>query len=298
MSSTRALLDIASLGDLHHLDVIARAVVDGMQAGMHRSPHKGHSVDFADHRPYVPGDDLRHLDWKVLGKSDRLVLKRYEAETDMALHLIVDGSGSMSYEGARSSVTKFRYASIVAATLAHLTLNQQDRVGLQIFSDEAQERMKPSQQVHFDHLCSMLDGHECLDGTDARKGVRHIAAPTSRRGLVALFSDCMGDLDTWKKAFDRLALRGHDIIVVWILDIDEKDLAIDAVTRFLGLEDEGELVCEPRAVREAYLEQVEQHKIALLQMCRARKISLIEAVSSDAPAQVLNKILVELQSGK
>lgn len=297
MRATGPLLDISSLGDLHHLDVIARAVVDGMQAGMHRSPHKGHSVDFADHRPYVAGDDLRHLDWKVLGKSDRLVLKRYEAETDMACHIIVDGSGSMSYQGPRSAVTKFRYASIIAATFAHLTLNQQDRVGLQIFSEQAEGGLQPSQRVQFDHFCSLLEKHECLEGTDAAKGVEHIASPGSRRGLVLLFSDCMGDLETWKTAFDRLALRGHDVVVVWVLDPDEKDLGIDAVTRFLGLEDEGELVCEPRAVRDAYVAEVEKHRIALLQMCRARKISLVEGSSADAPAQLLNKILVELQSG-
>ncbi len=291
------LLDIASLAKLHRLDVVARAVVDGMQSGMHRSPHKGHSVDFADHRPYVPGDDLRHLDWKVLGRSDRLVLKRYEAETDMACHIVIDGSASMSYQGERCPLNKFQYASVMAATLAHLVLKQQDRVALQLFSEGPVVHLPPAQRNGFDRLCRTLEDHECLDGTDATKGIKHIAAPETRRGLVVLFSDCMGDLEDWQHAFDRLAMRGHDVVLVWCLDPDETDLGIDAVTRFLGLEEAGELVCEPRAVREAYKQEVEAHRLALLEICRARRISLIEARSDEAPHQVLNQILVTLQDG-
>src|SRR3954471_5528230 len=124
------LIRPADLARLHSLEVAARIVVEGLQTGAHRSPFKGHSVDFADHRQYVPGDDLRHLDWKVLGRSDRLVLKRYEAETDLACELAVDGSASMGYQGERSAMSKYRYASILAATMAHLVLSQQDRVGL------------------------------------------------------------------------------------------------------------------------------------------------------------------------
>ncbi len=298
MVQTNGLLDLASLARLHRLDVIARAVVEGMQSGMHRSPHKGHSVDFADHRPYVPGDDLRHLDWKVLGRSDRLVLKRYEAETDMACHIVVDGSASMSYEGTRSEVTKFTYASILAATLAHLVLGQQDRVALQLFSEGPVHQLPPSQRDQFNRLCKVLQEHECLEGTDAFKGVEHIASPETRRGLVVLFSDCLGDLEDWKHAFDRLAVRGHDVVVMWCLDIDEADLGIDAVTRFLGLEDEGEIVCEPRAVREAYKQEVEKHRIELQEMCSARRIALIEARSNEAPYQALNQLLVSLQEGR
>ena len=133
-SAAARLVSPESLAKLHHLEVAARIVVEGLQTGAHRSPHKGHSVDFADHRPYVPGDDLRHLDWKVLGRSDRLVLKRYEAETDLACELAVDGSASMSYQGERASMSKYRYSSILAATMAHLVLGQQDRVGLMLFS--------------------------------------------------------------------------------------------------------------------------------------------------------------------
>ena len=293
--ASQSLLDLESLARLHRLDVIARAIVEGMQSGMHRSPLKGHSVDFADHRPYVPGDDLRHLDWKVLGRSDRLVLKRYEAETDMALHLVVDGSASMSYQGDRSAVTKFRYASMLAVTLAHLTLLQQDRVALQVFSEHSDVYLSPSRGDQFERICNALEQHEPLMGTDASKGVEHIAAPESSRGLAVLFSDCLGEMDNWQEAFDRLALRGHDVVVVWCLDPDESDLRIDMVTRFLGLEDEGELVCEPRALRDAYKQEVEQHYLALQQLCRARRISLLRADTSESPHRLLNQLLVALQ---
>src|SRR3954467_8221621 len=136
MAPTAALVQPETLAKLHRLEVAARMVVEGLQTGAHRSPHKGHSVDFVDHRPYVPGDDLRHLDWKVLGRSDRLVLKRYEAETDLACELAVDGSASMGYQGERAGLTKYRYASILAASLAYLVLGQQDRFGLILFDEK------------------------------------------------------------------------------------------------------------------------------------------------------------------
>ena len=292
--TTNSLLDLSSLARLHRLDVVARAIVEGMQSGLHRSPLKGHSVDFADHRPYVAGDDLRHLDWKVLGRSDRLVLKRYEAETDMACHLVVDGSASMSYQGARSDCNKFYYASMLAATISHLVLAQQDRVAMQIFSEGPVNYLPPSRGDQFDRICKALTEHECLDGTDASK-CEHIAAPESHRGLVVLFSDCMGTMEDWQDAFDRLAIRGRDVVVVWCLDPDERDLSIDTVTRFLGLENEGEIVCEPRSVRAAYMEEVQKHRMGLQELCRARRISLLEADTHKAPYELLNQLLVTLQ---
>ena len=124
--SLSGLVSIETLAQLHSLDVAARAVVDGLHA-VHRSPFKGHSVDFADHRPYVPGDDLRHLDWKVLGRRDRLVLKRYEAETDLGCTVVVDGSGSMAFQGGKSVLTKYRYAAMLAASLSYLVIPTRPR---------------------------------------------------------------------------------------------------------------------------------------------------------------------------
>jgi uncharacterized protein (DUF58 family) len=289
------LVNAETLARLHALDVCARAVVDGMNSGAHKSPFKGHSVDFADHRPYVPGDDLRHLDWKVLGRRDRLVLKRYEAETDLGCSLIVDGSGSMAYQGERAALSKYRYASILAASLAYLVIHQQDRVGLQIFSEDALLERKPSRQDQLLRICNDLDQHEPALGTDAVKGVHRVAGPDYRRGLVVLISDCLGEIDELTSAIERLRHRGHDCAVLWVLDPDELDLGVGTVSRFQGLEGEGEIVAEPLALRRAYADEVQRHRHALEKLCRSRGAVLISASTAEAPQHPLNRLLVGLQ---
>jgi uncharacterized protein (DUF58 family) len=287
-----------TLAQLHHLDVVARRIVEGMQTGMHRSPHKGHSVDFADHRPYVAGDDLRHLDWKVLGRSDRLVLKRYEAETDFACHLVIDGSGSMTYQGERAAISKWRYASILAATLARVVLDQNDRVGLVVFSEGANAEVKTGRQGQFERICHALEAHQPAQGTDAAKGIEHLASPSTGRGLVVLISDCMVDPDSLVTTIDRLRHRGHDLVVMWLLDPDELDLGVATVSRFEGLESEGMITAEPRALRIAYEAEVANHRLAMQKLCRSRGAALLECQTSEAFHLPLNRLLVELNRGK
>ncbi|MFW5699107.1 MAG: DUF58 domain-containing protein [Planctomycetota bacterium] len=283
------------LGQLHSLQVAARAIVEGLRAGAHRSPHKGHSVDFADHRQYVPGDDLRHLDWKVLGRRDRLVIKRYEAEIDLGCTLAVDGSGSMAYRGQRAAVDKYRYASLLAASLAYLVLKQQDRVGLQLFSETGLVELAPARQGQLDRLCHHLESHRPELGTDAAKGLELLATPNRRRGLVVLLSDCMAALADLETAIDRLRHRGHDVALIWLLDPDEVDLSVPSVSRFLGLESDGELVAEPRALRRAYVEQVERHRLGLEQLCLGRKVVFVSCTTDQPPQIPLNQLLVGLQ---
>jgi uncharacterized protein (DUF58 family) len=295
MSSAAArLVSPESLAKLHHLEVAARIVVEGLQTGAHRSPHKGHSVDFADHRPYVPGDDLRHLDWKVLGRSDRLVLKRYEAETDLACELAIDGSASMSYQGERSSMSKYRYASILAATMAHLVLGQQDRVGLMLFSEQAVREIPAARQGQLERVCHALEAHTPAGGTDPRKGLEHLNAPSVPKGLVVFISDFLADTDSIARAVDRLAHRGHDVALVWVLDPDEVDLGVATVSRFEGLESEGTVTVEPRALRQAYAEQVAAHRLALEKLSRSRRLAFIECTTADPLHIPMNRLLVEL----
>ena len=287
-----------TLARLHGLEVAARLVVEGLQTGTHRSPHKGHSVDFADHRPYVPGDDLRHLDWKVLGRSDRLVLKRYEAETDLAVEFAVDGSASMGYQGERAAITKYRYACVLAATLAHLVLGQQDRAGLVLFSEATAFELRAARQGQFARICHALEAHKPAAGTDARKGLEHLAAPSVPKGLVVVFSDLMLDPDSLRLAVDRLAHRGHDVALVWILDPDELDLGVATVSRFEGLEAEGTVTVEPRSLRTAYAEQVTAHRLALQTLCRQRRFALVECTTEEAFQLPLNRLLVSLTGNR
>jgi uncharacterized protein (DUF58 family) len=291
-----SLIQPAELARLHSLEVAARLVVEGLQTGAHRSPHKGHSVDFADHRPYVAGDDLRHLDWKVLGRSDRLVLKRYEAETDLGCTLVVDGSASMGYRGDRAAMSKYNYAATLAASMAYLILQQQDRAGLVIFSEQALMEHKPGRTGQLERICRALEKHTPNNGTDAVKAMEHLVQPAYHKGLVIVFSDFLSEPATITDTLDRLRHRGHDVALVWILDPDEVDLDVATVSRFEGLEDDGVLTAEPRSLREAYAQQVQAHRQALQKLCRARKFAFVEGLSSEAPSLLLNRLLVDLHA--
>lgn len=294
MSALSHLVPPSELARVHRLEVAARIIVEGVQSGSHRSPLKGASVDFADHRPYAPGDDLRHLDWKVLGRSDRLVLKRYEAETDLACTLAVDGSGSMAYAGARAGIAKYRYAAMLAAALAHLVLQQQDRAGLLLWHAQAASELPARLQGQLTRICGALAAHQPAGETDAVKGLEHLAAPSAHRGLIVLLSDLLAPPEAIAAALDRLRLRGHDLALVWLLDPDELDLGVGGVGRFLGLEGEGELVAEPRALAAAYRGQVEAHRRFLATACRSRAAAFVECRSDEPLHLPLNRLLVEL----
>lgn len=295
-TTASTLIQPAELARLHSLEVAARIVVEGLQTGAHRSPHKGHSVDFADHRPYVPGDDLRHLDWKVLGRSDRLVLKRYEAETDLGCTLCVDGSASMGYRGERSALSKFAYASTLAASMAYLVLQQQDRAGLVLFNEQALIEQKPARTGQLERICRALEGHQPAAGTDAAKGLEHLVAPAYHKGLVLLFSDFLADPALIEDTLDRLCHRGHDAALVWVLDPDETDLGVSTVSRFEGLEADGTLTAEPRSLRAAYLAEVARHRLAMQKLCRSRKLGFVECTTAESPSLPLNRLLVSLHA--
>jgi uncharacterized protein (DUF58 family) len=295
-AAASSLVSAADLARLHSLEVAARIVVEGVRTGAHRSPHKGHSVDFADHRAYVPGDDLRHLDWKVMGRSDRLVLKRYEAETDLGCHLCVDGSASMGYQGSRAAVTKYRYAATLAACLGCLVLEQRDRAGLVLFHETAVVEQAPALQGQLIRMCRALEAHTPAQGTDAAKGLQRLHAPTTRKGLVILISDLMDEVEAIAAAVERLAHHGHDCALVWVLDPDERDLGVGSVSRFQGLENDGELTAEPRALRTAYQAEVERHQRDLTTMCRRRKLAFTACTTDEAPHLPLNRLLVALHA--
>lgn len=289
------LLDPRLLGGLHDLTLAARVVVEGLQAGTHRSPHLGQSVDFADHRAYVAGDDLRHLDWKVLGRSDRLMIKRYEAETDLGLHLAVDGSGSMAYQGERAQVSKYRYAAILAASLAWLVLRQHDRAGLVLFAEDVLVERRPVAQGQLERICRDLEAHVPTAGTDSIKGLQRMAAAGCRRGLVILLTDGLEEPDAIATALDRLRHRGHDAALLWILDPDELDLGLAHVSRLDGLEGEEPVVIEPRALRHAYRQEVEAHRLRLEHACRERRVAFVPCSTGQDPRIAINRLLVALQ---
>ena len=202
----------------------------------------------------------------------------------------------MGYRGERAALSKFRYAAALAASMAYLVLQQQDRAGLVLFTDRNVLEHKPSRSGQLERLCRSLELHVPAAGTDAAKGLEHLVAPAYHKGLVILFSDFLADPALIEETLDRLGHRGHDIALVWVLDADETDLGVATVSRFEGMEGEGVLTAEPRALRVAYLAEVARHRLSMQKLCRSRKLGFVECCTNEAPSLPLNRLLVSLHA--
>lgn len=250
------LRDPRELAKLGRLDFIARQVVEGLVSGRHRSPFKGSSVEFAEHRSYSPGDEMRLIDWRVYGRSDRYYIKQFEQETNLHAWIVVDASGSMGF--SMSTVSKLRYAQMLAAALAHLLLRQADAVGL-VCAGEAINRYIPP-RARPDHLGTLLGALEGLEpsGTTALADVLHeLALRTRRRGLIAILSDCFDDPDLLCRAMRHLYRRGHELLLLQIMAPEEVTFRVERWSRFECLEESGAaLELDPGVVREAYLQEL------------------------------------------
>ncbi len=251
------------LARIGRLDLRARTVVDGVLAGLHKSPYKGNSVEFLQHREYTRGDDLRRVDWKVWGRQDRLYVKEFEDETNLRLFLLVDGSASMDYQpprfGATQGLTKFDYAATLAASLAWLGLSQGDAVGTAVFDKQVTASVPArTSRSHLASLVKALEQPRQKQPSDFLAVLRGLAETLPRRGLVVLCSDLLGDREAIFKGLQLLRQRGHDLAIFHVLDDDELDFPFDGPTRFEGLELPEDLACNPRALRAGYLEAIDK----------------------------------------
>jgi len=291
MPDSRRFLDPRVLNRIDKLELKARLVVEGTVAGLHRSPYRGVSVEFAQHRQYVPGDDLRFLDWKIFARSDRYTIKEFEEETNLIAHIFLDASGSMRYSsmtpgGDEKQITKFRYASWAAAALSHLALRQRDAVGLVVFDEKVRAVVPPSAGVnHLDLLIRTIGGIEPSASTAPEKALMESANSITRRGMVLLFSDLMADAASVLKALSTLRARGHDVIVMRVLDPAEVHFEFDRMTRFDNLEGADQLLVDPRSIRTAYLEEFKKHDEALRRGCVADRIDL-HRLTTETPLDV------------
>ena len=273
----RKYLDPRTLARIASLDLRARLIVEGLMTGMHRSPYQGISVEFAQHRPYVQGDDIRHIDWKVLGKTDKIYLKQYLEETNLHLICIVDASESMSYgsiEGEGNTTwTKYDHATAIAASLSYMAIQQQDSAGLAIFDNDLKRYFKPSNspgqwKIITHELCLTPR----LKKTNTGRILDQIAEKLNHRSLIVILSDFFDDLEGIKKGLRHLRYKKHEIMTFQILDPMEIDFPFEDVTLFKGLEEMGELLTEPRALREGYLEQMNLATDELKRICRGMHI--------------------------
>ena len=251
----RQYLDPAVIARLGTLELKARTIVEGFLSGLHRSPFKGFSVEFAEYRQYIHGDDLATIDWKVYARSDRYYVKKFEEETNLDCHLLVDASGSMGY--GSHGLTKFEYGACVAASIAYLMNRQRDASGLMAFDDRVVEMLPASARPgHLRTLLLTLDRLRLGRETNLSKPIHQLAESLSKRGLVVLISDLLDDPDAVVRALKHFRYRGTDVIVFQILDPDELDFPFDRATRFEDLETSEEVMAVPGLVRDHYLHEI------------------------------------------
>lgn len=249
-------LDPAVIARIGSMELRARAVVEGFLSGLHRSPAQGFSVEFSEYRQYMPGDDTALIDWKLYARSDRHYVKKFEEETNLECHLLLDVSGSMGY--GSGGVTKLEYGAYLSASIAYLMNRQRDAVGLLAFADRVVEHVPASGRPgHLRRLLLALDALRADRGSDLSKPLDRLAEALSRRGMAVLVSDLLDDPAEVVRGLRHLRFRGVDVIVFHLLDPAELTLPFDAAARFRDMETGAELTAVPSAVRERYLQEVE-----------------------------------------
>ena len=301
-------LDPQTLAAIGSLELRARLVVEGFMTGMHRSPYQGFSVEFAQHRQYAPGDDIRHLDWKVFGRTDKLYLKQYQKETNLDLIMLVDHSGSMRYSSHehRGGHTwrKYDHAACIAAAMAYMALKQQDRVGLVLFSDRIQAATRLSNsREHWQTVIEALTGgapeqtelavagEDDDQGTDLARLFDETLAKTRQRSILVLISDLLDDPASLERGLARVQHRGHDLMILQTLDPAERTFPFRTPSDFIGLEGEGKLGLDPAALRQAYLDVLGAHQEQVLAISRRFRFDHLLLDTAEPPGPALRQFL-------
>lgn len=287
MESTRSdradLFDPAVLASMGHIEIVARWIVDGFLSGLHRSPRKGFSVEFAEYRPYQPGDDLRYVDWRIVARADRWVVKQFEEETNLRAALVLDVSRSMVWRGAPQRLTKLAYAERLVAALSLLFLRQRDAVGLVRFDEAVRTAIAPrARTTQWRRIIAALDGPGAGRASNAAEGLAHAARMVRRPGMIILISDLLTDLAPVEKAIRALSVAGHDVTVLHIMDPAERELAAAGDAVFVDPETDLAVPATVADVRDAYRETVDA-AIAEWRDTLARTGTRYETVFTDSP---------------
>lgn len=286
---SRPYLDPDLLTRLSGLELRSRSAVAGSYAGQHRSAYHGNSVEFAQHRLYTPGDDIRHVDWRIFGKKDRFYVKQYEAETNLRCTFLLDASRSMAFRGSDGDgERKFDYAARLAASLAYLLVGQQDAVGLVLFDQRIRTELPVARgRRHLREFVSLLEQVEPQDATHVRVLFQQLADQLRRRSMVVLISDLLADADEIVEGLQRIAVAGHELIVLHVMHPEEWDFPFVENVRFEGLEEDERLLVEPRALRAGYLRAVERYTRRLRTVCLRHRADYVPVNMRDHPGNVL-----------
>lgn len=278
MDNPYQLLDPQILGKISGLELKAREVVEGFISGLHKSPYHGFSVEFAEHREYVPGDDIRHIDWKVYARSDRFYIKQYEEETNLIVYLLVDVSESMKYG---QKISKKDYGSYLAASLAYLTLKQQDSVALATFHEDLEKYVPPSGNIsHLKYICQELIREPAREKTNIGTILHRVAEKIKRRGIIILISDMLDDLENILFGLRHLRHKRHDVILFHVLDYDEVHFPFEELSKFIGMEEDQEILMNPKAIRDSYLKEMNGFCEALNAGCMRNRVDYVRLDTS------------------
>jgi uncharacterized protein (DUF58 family) len=257
------------------LDLRAKFIIEGFIAGLHASPFHGFSVEFSEHRKYVPGDDLKDLDWNVYAKTDRYYIKKFEAETNVTGYLAMDLSGSMGYT-YRQELTKFEYSICLAAALAYLMIHQQDPVGVLAFDTKVRQSLAPrSKRTQLGNILAMLARLKPSGVTDLAASLNQIAAMVKHRSLIMLFTDLLADADPIIDSLHRLRHRGNDVILFHVLDEAEALFPFDGVVEFEDVELHEKLTVDTRSIRGDYLDALSELQSQFRRECLHARIDYV-----------------------
>jgi len=292
------LLQTDTLSRAEALGLAARQVVEGLRVGDHKSPFRGFSVEFVQHREYVPGDDIRHIDWKSYGRSERYTIKQYEQETNFIGHLLVDSSNSMRYgEGAQN---KLEYAKLLAASLAYTIVKQRDSVSLRMFDSAWRAELQASgSMIHINAICKTLEDTQAAAKTHIGPLLEKVVEQVGRKGLVFLISDCFDDVDGLMAGLKQLRFRGHEVTLFHVLHRDEVDFPLEGNVRFINLEGADALMARPHLLKPAYLKAVNAYLEKLQRACDGCRVEYVRMPTDRPLGAALGEYLIRrLQMGK
>jgi len=289
-STQRDLLDPDAIARGESLGILARTVVEGYRVGEHRSPFRGFAIEFAQHREYTIGDDTRHLDWKVLGRTDRYYIKQYEQDTNFVAQLLVDGSESMNYGSGK--LTKLQYAKVLAACLAYLILLQRDAVALHVFDTEMRETMTRTDSIAKIHpIMARLSAFKATQQTKLGQAVSDVARMTKARGIVVIISDLFDDEEAFEKGVRQIRFGGSEVVVFHVMDPYEIEFPFDGIVEFIGLEGTDRLKTNPDAIRKSYLESMNAFRKRVQGICDRSGCHYVLADMKHPLAEMLSSYL-------
>lgn len=300
----KSLLDPLTIQKAEALGLLARDVVEGYMSGEHKSPFRGFSIEFTQHREYVPGDDIRHLDWKVLGRTDRYYLKQYEQETNFVAHLLLDGSASMRYgsragRGGGAGISKMEYGRRLAACMAYLILQQRDAVSVAIFDQNVRQVVPRTGNMGSMHgIMTTLAGFNPSEQTNIASVLHEMAGQIKRRGIVILISDLFDDEEKILEGVQHLRFGGSEVIVFHVMDPYELEFPLDGLVEFEGLELPEKIQARPHDIRKSYLKEVAAFRQRLQEGCEKLRTHYVLVNTRDPLHEVIHGYLAfRLKSG-